>query len=88
MNSSNSKNHQIEVDSREFFGQSHQPKRHKVLIRDTQQKSCKKSPSKLHHENHKKELRKSPKRKMGEATQGLEEPRRIIYTYHEGSYKV
>jgi hypothetical protein len=28
-------NHQIEVDSREFLGQSHQPKRHKVLICDT-----------------------------------------------------
>jgi hypothetical protein len=36
-NSSNSKNHQIESDSREIWGQSHQPKRHKVLIRDTQQ---------------------------------------------------
>jgi hypothetical protein len=44
-----------------------------VLIRDTQQESRKKSPSKLGHENHKKELRKSPKKKMEEATQGLEE---------------
>jgi hypothetical protein len=88
MNSSNLKNHQIEVDSREFLGQSHQPKRHKVLIHDTQQESCKKSPSKLCQENHKKELQKSSKRKMEEATQGLEQPRRIIYTYHEGSYKV
>jgi hypothetical protein len=34
----------------------------------------KKSPSKHRHKNHKKGLRKSPKRKMGEATQGLEEP--------------
>jgi hypothetical protein len=25
---------------------------------------------------------------MGEATQGLEEPRRVVYIYHEGSYKV
>jgi hypothetical protein len=81
-------NHQIKVDSREFLGQSHQPKRHKVLIRDTQQESYKKSPSKLRQENHKKELPKSPKRKMGEATQGREEPHRIIYAYYEGSYKV
>jgi hypothetical protein len=88
MNSSNSKNNQIEVDSREFLGQSHQPKRNKVLIRGTLQESHKKSPSKLRHKNHKKGLRKSPKRKMGETTQGLEVPHRIIYTYNEGSYKV
>jgi hypothetical protein len=36
-NSSNSKDHQIESDSREIWGQSHQPKRHKVLICYTQQ---------------------------------------------------
>jgi hypothetical protein len=88
MNSSNSKKHKIKVDSSELLGQSNQPKRNKVLICDTQQESFKKSPSKLHHENHKKELRKSPKRQMREATQGLEEPRRNIYTYHEGSNKV
>jgi hypothetical protein len=34
----NSKNRQIESDSREIWGQSHQPKRHKILIRDTHQK--------------------------------------------------
>jgi hypothetical protein len=34
----NSKNHQIESDSREIWGQSHQPKRHKILISDTHQK--------------------------------------------------
>jgi hypothetical protein len=71
-----------------FLGQGYQPKRHKVLIRDTQQESCKKSSSKLCHKNHNKELRKSRKRRMGKATPILEEPRRIIYTYHEGSYKV
>jgi hypothetical protein len=82
------KNHQIETDSRGFLGQIHQPKRHKVLICDTQLESRKKSPSKLRQENHKKELRKSPKRRSGKATQNLEEPCRIICTYHEGSYKV
>jgi hypothetical protein len=81
-------NHQIEVDSREFLGQSHNPKRHKVLIRDTQQENRKKSPSKLRQENHKKELQKSPKWKMRDARQGLKEPHRNIYTYHEDSYKV
>jgi hypothetical protein len=34
----------------------YQTKRHKVLIRDIQQESHKKTPSKLRHENHKKEL--------------------------------
>jgi hypothetical protein len=38
------------------LGASHQPKRHKVPIRDTQQESRKKSSSKLRHENHNKEL--------------------------------
>jgi hypothetical protein len=80
--------HQIKVNSRGFLGQSHQPKKHMVLIRDTQQEFHKKTPSKLCQENHKKGLRKSPKRKTGETTQGLEQPRRIIYTCHEGSYKV
>jgi hypothetical protein len=75
MNLSKSKNHQSVVDSREFLGKSHQPKRHKVLIHDTHQESRKKSPSKLWQENYNKELQKSPKRKTGEATQGLEEPR-------------
>jgi hypothetical protein len=88
MNSSDSKNQQIKADSREFLGQNHQAKRHKVLIRDTQQESRKKSSSKLCHENHKKELRKSPKRKMRKETQGLEEQPRIIYTYYEGSCMV
>jgi hypothetical protein len=41
---SNSKNHQIEVDSREFLRESHQAKRHMVLIRDTQQESPRNSP--------------------------------------------
>jgi hypothetical protein len=70
------------------LGQNHQPKRHKILIRDTQKESHKKSSSKLRHENYNKELRKSPKRRTGKAIKELEEPRRIIYTFHEGSYKV
>jgi hypothetical protein len=52
-----------------------------------------KNPSKKHHqilptENPRKRLRKSPKRKNGGTQTSLEEPRRIIYTNHEGSYKV
>jgi hypothetical protein len=43
----------------------------------------------IHHKKiSKKRLRKSQKGKMGETPSSLEEPRRIIYTYHEGSYKV
>jgi hypothetical protein len=54
----------------------------------TPNKIPKKSSSKHRHENHNKELQKLPQRKTGKATHNLEEPRRIIYTYHEGSYKV
>jgi hypothetical protein len=54
----------------------------------TPNKIPKKSYSKLCQENHTKELRKSPQRRTGQATHNLEEPHRIIYTYHEGSYKV
>jgi hypothetical protein len=54
----------------------------------TPSKNPKESSSKLCQENHDKELRKSPQRRAGKAPHNLEEPRRIIYTYHEGSYKV
>jgi hypothetical protein len=54
----------------------------------TPNKIPKKSSSKLRHENHNKELRKTTQRRTGKATHNLEEPRRIIYTYHEGSCKV
>ena len=48
----------------------------------------KRKASNHHKKLAKKRLRKSPKRKIGETTQGLEEPRRIIYTYQRGSYMV
>jgi hypothetical protein len=51
-------------------------------------KSCKETPPKLRHENPKKRLRKSQKRENGRGNKSLDEPRRIIYTYHEGTYKV
>jgi hypothetical protein len=81
------KKHQIEFDSREIWG--------KVTIQRgtrssyvTPNKIPKKSSSKLHQENRNKKLRKSPQRRMRKAPHNLEEPRRTIYTYHEGSYKV
>jgi hypothetical protein len=55
---------------------------------DSQNKSRKETPLKASHENPKKGLRKSTKEKMGETQSILEEPRRIIYTYQRGSYKV
>jgi hypothetical protein len=55
---------------------------------DSHTKSRKETPPKLRHENPKKRLQKSPKRENGRDNKSLEEPRRIIYTYHEGSYKV
>jgi hypothetical protein len=80
-NSPNSKNHQIESDSRDIWGQSHQPKRHKNLICDTHQKPqeivLKTPPTKSSENQHKRERENH-----------LEEQRRTIYTYHEGSYKV
>jgi hypothetical protein len=54
----------------------------------TPNKIPKKSSSKLRQEKHNKELRKSPQRRTGKALRHLKEPRRTIYTYHEGSYKV
>jgi hypothetical protein len=68
--------------------QGHQEKRHKVVMCDSHTKSRKETPPKLRHENPKKRLRKSPKRENGKDNKSLEEPRRIIYTYHIGSYKV
>jgi hypothetical protein len=53
----------------------------------TPNKIPKKSSSKLRQENHNKEIQKSPQRRMGKAPHNLEEPRRTIYTDHEGSYK-
>jgi hypothetical protein len=66
-------------------GQGHQEKKHKVLICGS---DTKETPPKLCHENPKKRLQKSPKRENARDNTSLEEPRRIIYTYHEGSYKV
>jgi hypothetical protein len=71
------------------FGGARSPKkRHKVLMCDSHTESRKETPPKLRHENPKKRLRKSPKRENGRDNKSLEKPRRIIYTYHIGSYKV
>jgi hypothetical protein len=56
-------NTHVEAVSEGLLDQDHQAKRHKVLIRDIQQKTLKETPSKLPHEKSKKRLRKSPKRK-------------------------
>jgi hypothetical protein len=55
---------------------------------DSHTKSHKETPPKLCRENPKKRLRKSPKRGNGRGNKSLDELRRIIYTYHEGTYKV
>jgi hypothetical protein len=58
-NSPNSRNHQIESDSKKIWGQSHQPKRHKNLIRDPHQKPqeivLKTLPTKSSENQHKRE---------------------------------
>jgi hypothetical protein len=61
-------NTQIEAVSEGLLEQDHQAKRHKVLIRGTQQESLKETPPNLPHKNSKKRLRKSPKRKNGRNT--------------------
>jgi hypothetical protein len=66
------------------LGESHQPKRHKILIRDTHQKTPRNRPQNSAN----KELRKSPQRRTGKTLLNLEEQRRTIHTYYEGSYKV
>jgi hypothetical protein len=53
------------------------------------QQILKKTTSKYLQENHKKKGSENhQKGKPGRTQTSLEEPRRIIYTYHEGSYKV
>jgi hypothetical protein len=54
---------------------------------DSHIKSRKETAPKFHHKNLKRP-QKSPKRENGRDNKSLEEPRRIIYTHHEGSYKV
>jgi hypothetical protein len=49
-------NTQIEAVLEDLLDQDHQVKRHKVLIRDIQQESLKKTPPKLPHGNSKKRL--------------------------------
>jgi hypothetical protein len=65
--------------------QNHQAKRHKVVIRDIQQESLKETPSNpLHGKSKKKSSENHQKGKTRGTQTSLEEPRRIIYTYHEG----
>jgi hypothetical protein len=79
-NSGSTKIHQIGELSKGLEGQGHQEKRHKVLMCESHNKTCKEMPPRLHHKNPNKRLRKSPKKQNGRDYKSLEEPRRIIYT--------
>jgi hypothetical protein len=81
-------NTQIEAVSEGLLDQGHQAKRHKVLIHDIQQESLKETPQNFPTENPTKDPENHQKGKMGGTQPSLEEPRRIIYTYQSGSYKV
>jgi hypothetical protein len=81
-------NTQIEAVSEGLLDQGNQARRHKVLIRDIRQESLKEMPPKLPHENPRKDPKNHQKGKTGGTQPSLEEPRRIIYTYQRGSYKV
>jgi hypothetical protein len=63
-------------------------KNHEGFMHTSPNKSTREQPRKLSKKITKERLRKSPKRKPGRTQTSLEEPHRIIYTYHEGSYKV
>jgi hypothetical protein len=78
------KSTQIEAVSERLLEQDHQAKRHKVLIRDMQQEILQRNtPQNFPTEIPRKGPENHQKGKTGEAQTGLEEPRRIIYTYHE-----
>jgi hypothetical protein len=76
-------NTQIEAVSEGLLDQHQQTKRHTVLIRDIQEEPHKETPPNLPHKKSNKRLRKSQKGKTGGTQPSLEEPRQIIYTYHE-----
>jgi hypothetical protein len=79
---------QIEAVLEGFLRQGHQEKWHKVLIHDIQQESLKETPQNFPTENPRKDPENHQKGKTGATHPSLEEPRRIIYTYQRGSYKV
>jgi hypothetical protein len=81
-------NTQIKAVSEDLLDQGHQAKRHKVLIRDIQQESLKERPQNFPTETPRKDPENHQKGKTGGTQPSLEEPRRIIYTYQRGSYKV
>jgi hypothetical protein len=67
-----------------------------IKVKRTTRGSCIHLPPNPKEKGLKPARRKSPRKgsenhqkgKTGETQSSLEEPRRIIYTYHEGSYKV
>jgi hypothetical protein len=63
--------------------QDHQAKRHTVLIRDIHQESLKETPPKLPTEIPREKAPKITNGETGGTQLSLEEPRQIIYTYHE-----
>jgi hypothetical protein len=81
-------NHQIIAVSEGLLEQDHQAKRHKVLICDIKQESLKKCSQNFSTEIPRKGSENHQERKTGRTQTSLEKPHRIIYTYHEGSYKV
>jgi hypothetical protein len=87
-NTKNSKTTKIEGLAKEFEGQDHQEKRHTNLMCDSQKNPAKKHLQKLTKKIPRKGFENRRKRQTGETQSNLEEPRRIIYKYHEGSYKV
>jgi hypothetical protein len=76
-------NTQIGAFSEGLLEQDHQAKRHEVLICDIQQESLKEMPPKLPTGIPRGSSENQQKGEIGGTPTSLEEPRRIIYTYHE-----
>jgi hypothetical protein len=75
---------QSEAVSEGLLNQDHQAKRLKILICDIQQESLKETPQNFPTEIPRKDPENHQKGKTGGTQSSLEEPHRIIYTYHEG----
>jgi hypothetical protein len=87
-NMKNSKTTKIEPLNSRIWEGNHSPKNHQWFPQISPIKSLRARFRKHPKKTTKRGLQKSQPRKPGTTQQGLEEPRQIIYTYQEGSFKV
>jgi hypothetical protein len=82
------KNPKIEPLFSRIWEGSQSEKNHEGFMHTSLNKSPRERPRNLSKKIAKKGSKNHQKGKPGRTQTSLEEPRRIIYTYHEGSYKV